>query len=372
MELTSLSWLSFTLGRQADLHGHDVYCVKATYAIVPTTLEEDIQIQTTKIGLLAVGIAQDFIDHTLGMNARSHLQKLDEWHQHLPPTLQLASLARGATPHYIAAQRHSILLLHLLYLGTLLISLRRMISQATDGGPDPVIETIPGDEHISSQVAEYQRLSFITARQMTRIILLLQSDASTPKRCWLVYSMTFSATPVLLYSAAYKLIRDETDDLKEDLDYAKDCIDFLGWCTVVNSLTSEFISICGPLYQALLDLYSAKRIDAHNRSSTTALCDSASCYYAPALKGSNSHMVYEVEDDSKFRVDRMNQWVGVSSQRSEELATTQAIWNLLESLFGMAGSAETYSDSLLIPMQEDSGPVFLSDYSQSPSASWCG
>ncbi|KAK4979466.1 hypothetical protein LTR66_000260 [Elasticomyces elasticus] len=365
-------WLSFALGRQADLHAHDVYCVEATYAIVPTTLEEDIQIQTCKIGLLAVEIAQDFINHNLGMSARNHLQKLDEWHQHLPPVMQLASLARGATPHYIANQRHSILLVHLLYLGTLLISLRRTISQATDGGPDPVIEPIPGDEHFSSQVAEYQKLSFITARQMTRIILLLQSDASMPRRCWLVCSMAFSAIPVLLYSAAYKLIRDETDDLKEDLDYANDCIDFLRRCSDVKSFTSEFISICGPLYQALLDLYSAKHINAHSRSSTTALCDPASWYYTPALKGSNNHIVYEVEDDSKFRVDRMNQWVGDSSQRSEELAITQAIWNLLESQFGMAGSAGSYSDSLLIPMQEDFGPAFLSDYSQSPSASWCG
>lgn len=136
----------------------------------------------TGVGMLTTGLLKDvFLKEQLSLVAtREHKLKLTEWLRKLPTAMQLNSLLRDQA--LTVPQRRSVFLLHLNYLGALLLLYRRhlfYLSTTHRGLP----WRLDGD---MDEALSYAEDAVATALQSARILRLLMSEKAIFKRVCLL------------------------------------------------------------------------------------------------------------------------------------------------------------------------------------------
>ena len=157
-------------------------------------VESIAQEQMTAIGVLTANVLRDvFLKSELSLvTTREYKGKIAGWFRGLPPTMQLDSLIHNSS--LTIAQRRSIFLVHLNYLGALLLLCRRHVFYlATISRDDPW--EMDGD---MAEALGYAKEAVDVATQSARILGLLLSEKAIFRRCWLAIYQSFSACTVLL------------------------------------------------------------------------------------------------------------------------------------------------------------------------------
>jgi hypothetical protein len=143
---------------------------------------ESIQELVGELGQLAAYIAVDLktAAQSNAVQARNHLQSLNEWHRTLPPPIQLSRLSLADTKAMNWSSKRSLLPLHVLFLGIFTEPFKNCL---VDLGRYRLskVSVDPEDLKILKTVEEQSALA---ARQSSRVVSLLQIDDLLRSRCW--------------------------------------------------------------------------------------------------------------------------------------------------------------------------------------------
>lgn len=142
------------------------------------SIESLVQEQMTSIGVLTSGVLKDvFLKQQLNMVAtREHKLKLAEWQRNIPADMQLDSLIRNGT--LTTNQRRSGLLVHVNYLGALLLLYRRHLFYLSTTHRDMPWQ-LDGD---MDEALGYAEDAVATALQSARLLHFLMSEKAIFKR----------------------------------------------------------------------------------------------------------------------------------------------------------------------------------------------
>ncbi|KAF2871482.1 hypothetical protein BDV95DRAFT_628681 [Massariosphaeria phaeospora] len=253
-------WLSYTLGYRSEVTTDDV-----SFACTPQgdceAINEAIHIQTSKIGLLAAEIANILASPELSTreNVNMLAEKLEAWRNGVPAILQIPTLIPTPPPELSVYQKRAILMLHIMYLGALILLYRQTLvataeKQLTEG------ETYDLDLSSTEDAKRYRDECGVAAQSISRLLSLIKFDGTLTKRCWLIIYWSFTACIVLLFSAMTKLIEGPLipglpDGINIDLGHAKDCMNMLEECRDYEPIASRYLNILTPLYDNLREVH---------------------------------------------------------------------------------------------------------------------
>jgi hypothetical protein len=164
--------------------------------------------------------------------------------------MHLAALTNDSLNYLSGIQHRSLLLVHLLYLGAVTLLHRRLLVHVAEmrllgSGLVPLTDEIKG----------YHDYCLLTSQQAARVAKIIMEDGTLPKQCWVAVYQTFSASCILLFFIAQKLLHRNHDRLDDDFAYADNCIELLEWCSSIETLAARYISIVRPLFDQLKTLY---------------------------------------------------------------------------------------------------------------------
>ncbi|ORY11682.1 hypothetical protein BCR34DRAFT_483669 [Clohesyomyces aquaticus] len=283
------SWLSYTLGYTSEVTPEDVAVACTSWQPDLTTMEELIHTQTSKIGLIAAEIAKTLVSPELATRENMEMLhcKLDVWRTEVPPPLQISALTSEHPPELTLFQRRAILMVHIMYLGAVLLLYRQLLVAAaetslTDGASWNL-------DLAEGEVARYKNECAMAASQMARILSLISFDGTLTKRCWLTIYWAFTACIVLLFSAANKLLDGQPDGVDEDFTFAKGCLDMLEPCRTFEPIAHRYLEILWPLYDSLRDIH--QRMVGRAKTSIFSLLQSTTPpQLSPAIPVSKEEM----------------------------------------------------------------------------------
>lgn len=106
--------------------------------------------------------------------------KLDAWQHNLPVPLQLMALISSGKNKLSSAQERAMLMVHILYLGAVILLYRQLLV-AADIGRDSGQLAIPERE-----IAKYQAACEMAAQQVARVLGVVKFDGYCTLRCWLI------------------------------------------------------------------------------------------------------------------------------------------------------------------------------------------
>ncbi|KAF2119662.1 hypothetical protein BDV96DRAFT_610566 [Lophiotrema nucula] len=250
-------WLSYTLGYTTEITPEDAAQIACMpYAPDIVSIEEMIHTQTSKIGLVAAEIAKTLASPELVTreNIDTLKRKLDTWRNQVPLALQLGTLTSPTPLRAMTLyQRRAILMLHIMYLGALMLLYRQLLvataeTQLTDGAAWSLDLTI-------EDAKKYRDQCSVAAQQVARILRLISFDGTLTKRCWIIIYWAFSSCIVLLFSATTKLLEGCVDGVDEDLTYAKGCMEILEPCRSFEPIASRYLDTLWPLYDSLRNIH---------------------------------------------------------------------------------------------------------------------
>ncbi|KAL5121410.1 hypothetical protein ACEQ8H_000481 [Pleosporales sp. CAS-2024a] len=282
-------WLSYTLGYTSEASSSDIKQAASSTAFLQVmTTDELIHTQTSKIAVIAAEVARTLSSPELATRDNISLltQKLERWRSEVPPMLQIPSLTSGQASSVDVYERRAILMLHIMYLGALVLLYRQlMVGTAerllTDGAAWNT--DIPEEE-----ARKYCSECAVAAQQMARILDLIACDGTLTKRCWLVIYWSFTASLVLLFSATSKMLGGQTEGVEADLGYAKGCMDKLEPCRGYEPLAARYLDIVWPLYDRLRDKH--QRMVGRSKTSIFALLQADPALLSPPIAVSAEEM----------------------------------------------------------------------------------
>lgn len=249
-------WLSYTLGYASEITQDDISFACAPYN-GSTTMNDAIHVQTSKVGLVAAEIAKTLSNphmvtrENVGMLA----EKLEIWRSEVPAMLQISTLTSSHCPDLTLYQRRAILMVHIMYLGALILLYRQSLVAAAEAQLASNGDKWTLDMSVQ-EIKKYRVECAIAAQQMARILGLISFDGTLTKRCWLIIYWSFTACIVLLFGATSKLIDGMHDGVEEDLTYAKGCLDILQPCCDYEPIATKYMNILRPLYDTLRTIHS--------------------------------------------------------------------------------------------------------------------
>ncbi|KAH7093709.1 hypothetical protein FB567DRAFT_610283 [Paraphoma chrysanthemicola] len=281
-------WLSYTLGYTSEVSSRDVQLASITAHPASMSIDELIHSQTSKIGLLAAEIARTLAspERATRENVNMLTQKLQAWRTEVPLMLQIPTLTSSNPPDLTLYQRRAILMVHIMYLGALVLLYRQLLvataeTQLTDGAS--------WNSNISVLDANrYRDECAVAAQQMARILGLISFDGTLTKRCWLIIYWAFTAAIVLLFSATTKLLDGELEGAETDLNYAKRSMDMLEPCRSFEPIAARYLDTLWPLYDSLRDKH--HRMIGRSKTSIFALIQSDPALMSPPLAVSKEEM----------------------------------------------------------------------------------
>ncbi|OAP54122.1 hypothetical protein AYL99_11657 [Fonsecaea erecta] len=243
-------WFSSTLGRSPEILGEFKLGFESfTVHEDSPSVESIAQEQMTSIGVLTAGILQDvFLPNELSFIAtRTYKLKLLGWFSELPAVMQLDSLLHNHSLTLV--QRRSIFLVHLNYLGALLLLYRRHAIYLSTIHRDDSWK-LDGDV---DEALNYAKDAVQAATQSSRIFALLLSEQALFKRCWLVTYQSFSACTLLLFHLAQKRLHlAPPSDCEEDLSSALSCLKALEFCAEGDVVARGYYDMLMFYYRSLL------------------------------------------------------------------------------------------------------------------------
>ncbi|KAF1951514.1 hypothetical protein CC80DRAFT_553167 [Byssothecium circinans] len=248
-------WLAYTLGYTSEVTSSDIAIVCSACHSDQMTIDEQIHIQTSKIGLVAAEIAKTITSPELA--TRGNITKLtgmlEAWRLEVPLMLQITTLTSSTPPPLTLYQRRAVLMVHIMYLGALILLYRQLLvataeKQLTDGAAWNL-------DLSAAEVVRYRNECSMAGQQIARILGLISFDGTLTKRCWLIIYWAFTASIVLLFSATSKLLEGQPDGVDQDLNYAKTCMGMLEPCRVFEPIAARYLDILWPLYDHLRDIH---------------------------------------------------------------------------------------------------------------------
>ncbi|KAF2186359.1 hypothetical protein K469DRAFT_573722 [Zopfia rhizophila CBS 207.26] len=249
-------WLSYTLGYSSEVTADDIAFACASHHDDSATMNEIIHIQTSKIGLVAAEIATTLASPELAIrkNVDMLAHKLETWRTEVPEMLQISTLTSSNPPELTLYQRRAILMVHIMYLGAIILLYRQLLVAASEAQLSSRNEAWNLDMS-ADDVRKYRNECAIAAQQVARILGLISFDGTLTKGCWLIIYWAFTACIVLLFTATSKLLDGLPDGVDEDLTYAKSCLDMLELCRSSEPIACKYLDVLWPLYDSLRDVH---------------------------------------------------------------------------------------------------------------------
>ncbi|KAF1941154.1 hypothetical protein EJ02DRAFT_210547 [Clathrospora elynae] len=249
------SWLSYTLGYPSETLTSDVQVACHVRRQDHVAVDELIHMQTSKIGLIAAEIAKtlDSPEFATRENVSMLTQKLEAWRVDVPLMLQIPTLTSVNPPDLTSYQRRAILMVHIMYMGALVLLYRQMLvaaaeAQLTYGAT--TTSSISGED-----ARKYRDECTVAAQNIARILGLISFDNTLTRRCWLIIYWSFSAAVVLLFSTTTKLLDGQPEGVEINLTYAKTCMDRLELCKTSEPIAARYLDILWPLYDHLQNVH---------------------------------------------------------------------------------------------------------------------
>ncbi|KAF2030255.1 hypothetical protein EK21DRAFT_112174 [Setomelanomma holmii] len=307
-------WLSYTLGYTSEVTDSDVQLASITSQPATMTIDELIHNQTSKIGLLAAEIAKTLAapERATRENVFMLTSKLEAWRVEVPLMLQIPTLTSNNPPGLTLYQRRAILMVHIMYLGALVLLYRQLLvataeTQLTDGAAWNTDISV-NDAH------RYRDECAVAAQQMARILGLISFDGTLTRRCWLIIYWAFTASIVLLFSATTKLVDGELEGADADLSYAKRSMDMLEPCRNIEPIAARYLDTLWPLYDSLRDKH--QRMIGRSKTSIFALLQSDPALMSPPIAVSKEEMGPICEKLSVLLTDPFGRKQGVADDGS--------------------------------------------------------
>ncbi|KAL1610178.1 hypothetical protein SLS60_001843 [Paraconiothyrium brasiliense] len=280
-------WLSYTLGYVSEVTPQDIAFACPT-SPCDLTIDEQIHVQTSKIGLVAADIAKALASPELATREtiQTLADQLERWRLDVPHMLTINSLTSSNPPPMTLYQRRATLMVHIMYLGAVILLYRQLLvataeTQLTDGAA--------WDLNLSIEDAKrYRNECALAGQQVARILRLISFDGTLTKRCWLIIYWSFTACIVLLYSATTKLLEGQADTVDQDLTYGKACMDMLETCRAMEPIAARYLDILWPLYDTLRDIH--HRIMGRAKTSIHALLQGDPNTLSPPIPVSRAEM----------------------------------------------------------------------------------
>ncbi|KAH7383778.1 hypothetical protein BKA66DRAFT_511872 [Pyrenochaeta sp. MPI-SDFR-AT-0127] len=306
-------WLSYTLGYTSEVTSNDVQ-IACSPILEPVTVDDLIHIQTSKIGLVAAEIAKTLASPELATqeNVAMLTRKLDTWRLELPPTMQVLTLTSSNPPNLTLYQRRAILMIHIMYLGALVLLYRQLLvataeAQLTDGAAHKPNFSVEDARRFRNECA-------VAAQQISRILGLISFDGTLTKRCWIIIYWSFSAGVILLFSATTKLLDGQAVGVDEDLRYAKACMDMLEPCRNFEPIAARFSDTLAPLYESLRNVH--QRIVGRSKTSIFALLQADPSQLSQPIAISKEEMGPIAEKLSMLLTDPFGRKQGIAGDGS--------------------------------------------------------
>jgi hypothetical protein len=149
-----------------------------------STIENAIQWQAVQVSIIGSDISTATSQpHELAADhLRYFVNQLDLWHMNLPPALQLSNLLSAPGSSSLGAvQERSMLLVHLLHLGSITM-LHRPLLVSVEG-------TLYASQSLvnfsSTETHKYRQDAQVAALQTARILEMLKNYETLTPRCWL-------------------------------------------------------------------------------------------------------------------------------------------------------------------------------------------
>ncbi|KAK5032870.1 hypothetical protein LTS07_004280 [Exophiala sideris] len=191
------------------------------------SIESLVQEQMISIGVLTTGVLKDvFLKEQLSVVAtREHKLKLADWVRRVPAAMQLDSLTKNKA--LTSNQRRSVFLVHVNYMGALLLLYRRHLFYLATTHRD-VPWQLDGD---MTEALGYAEDAVATALQSARLLHLLMSERAIFKR-----KRLHGAGPV---------------EYDEELSQSRSCLDTLEYCSQGDVVAKGYHDMLHFYYNAL-------------------------------------------------------------------------------------------------------------------------
>ncbi|KAF2832337.1 hypothetical protein CC86DRAFT_401107 [Ophiobolus disseminans] len=308
------SWLSYTLGYTSEVTPKDVQIICGSRYANAMSNVELIHAQTSKIGLVAAEIAKTLAAPELATreNIAVLSQKLDTWRKEVPHTLQIETLTSTAPTDLDVYQRRAILMVHIMYLGALILLYRQLLvataeTQLTDGAA--------WNSNITVQDARiYRDQCALAAQQTARILKLISFDGTLTKRCWLIIYWSFTSAIVLLFSATTKIMDGQTDGVEADIHFAGACIEGLESCRSFEPIAARYLDTIWPIYKSLHEKH--QRMASRSKASLSAILHPLPPLLSPSIAISKEEMGPVCEKLSLLLIDPFGRKQGMPDDRS--------------------------------------------------------
>ncbi|KAI9147209.1 Protein RTA1 [Paramyrothecium foliicola] len=243
------SWLSSTLGY---ISGNDLMSDKLNLIDIvahdSTDMAEVVQSEMTKICVLKSNIIRmQWNFHELTADAmHSIMRDLQTWYGELPEMMRLGVAGQEDMP---IGTRRSVLHVHLLYLGAMILLYRqlalRFVQSYRDGGHASFLQ---GPLH--NVVLAYSSEVALAASTSARIIKLLFENNSIFKRCWLVIFQTYTTCTMLLHVAVQKQLHGfQQSTWQAEKAYAEDCLSVLSFCGTRDRIAAQYHEKLTPIFE---------------------------------------------------------------------------------------------------------------------------
>ncbi|KJK90288.1 hypothetical protein H633G_05855 [Metarhizium anisopliae BRIP 53284] len=243
------SWLSSTLGY---ISGNAWSAEKRVLADLKfddaDNITEVVQTEMARICLLKAEILRMhlvFKDLT-SLAVETIRGDLQSWYGELPESMRLGVTAHEDLP---VGTKRSILHLHMLYLGAIMLLYRRVATQFLQSY---AVGGLGGSLHLHPREAFVQQSAeaVLAASTSASIVKLLLDDDGVFKHCWLVIFQTYTACTILLHSVIQKQLHGfEPSRWQDDLERAEDCLSVLAFCGSQDRVAEQFHEQLETIYQ---------------------------------------------------------------------------------------------------------------------------
>ncbi|KAF2762476.1 hypothetical protein EJ05DRAFT_534023 [Pseudovirgaria hyperparasitica] len=244
------AWTSVTLGYSTDITDTDVASV--CFGLVAAGPDDAIQHYSTSIVVLAAEVAAS-LRTPAACSAETVallLRKIELWERDLHPLMQLRNLT-AVSPVGAAVleprQRQAALLVHILYLSTIILLYTHLHAASTSTSLPPLPhhnQHPPWPAPFAAQIAHSHTHIASAARQIAALLPLLNTHpADAHRRWWLRIHAAYMAGVGLCFGVAVRVVGGSTGESaaagsgaeKADLDAARACIGHLAAASTSTS-----------------------------------------------------------------------------------------------------------------------------------------
>ncbi|KAG0641632.1 hypothetical protein HOY80DRAFT_720304 [Tuber brumale] len=244
------SWLSGSLGRlpvwSAGYHNLELSESERTIGGTAQIRANAHQLQLANIGVLMGNILKDvYAPPAMNLDiVRTYNRKCLNWFDALPDFMHLSSLLKQEVP---PTERSSLYLIHLMYLGTIILLNRKVLIEVAKGGSRPEWKT-EGDLETADGFAK----DCISAARTISSILEINYQDGLFRKCWIAIYCSWNASLILLFDAAQKKSRGYPHkDYSESHAKAAACVKILEYCALEDKLAQAYLRLLRPFLAAL-------------------------------------------------------------------------------------------------------------------------